>query len=118
MMRTTGLGLVVGMAAGTAAWADLSGTYDVAGTNPAGAAYAGTAEIAQTPEACVIVWATAEGTSEGVCMVDGDRLAAAYVIGDALGLLIYTVGEDGTLSGTWSMAGQAAAGTEILTPQQ
>ena len=42
--------------------------------------------------------------------------AAAYVLQDAIGLIVYKVMEDGTLDGLWTIAGKEGNGTEVLTP--
>jgi len=50
-------------------------------------------------------------------MRDGNALAVGYTLGEAVGLGIYLIGDDGVLNGSWTIAGQAGAGTEVLTPQ-
>lgn len=97
---------------------DIGGSYAVEGTNLNGTTYSGTAEITITSETtCAIAWTTADVTSEGVCMRNGNAFSAAYMLGDAVGLLIYQVMEDGTLDGIWTLAGMDGVGYETLTPQ-
>ena len=117
-------GLVTGVMAGTialasGAWAaPIGGTYSVESTNLNGSPYTDMVEItAPSDAACEIVWTTTGGSSQGVCMRDGNALAAGYRIGDGVGLVIYLIEENGTLEGHWTVAGQPGAGTEVLTPQ-
>jgi len=98
--------------------AEIGGVYDIKGTNLDGSAYGGTAEIKVTSDStCEIYWTTGGSTSQGICMLDGNALAAAYVMGKAIGLVVYLVQDDGVLDGTWTIAGQNGRGTEVLTPQ-
>lgn len=95
-----------------------AGTYDVEGTNLDGSTYGGTATIALTSETtCSIEWSTGSTTSSGICMLYDNAFAAAYVLGDAVGLVVYEVKSDGTLHGAWTISGKDGSGTEVLTPQ-
>ena len=98
---------------------ELTGIYTVAGKNPDGSNYNGTATIAGTAGGvCGITWTIGSGqSSQAFCMRQGEVLGAAYVIGDSIGLVIYRLGADGVLDGTWSIAGQEGIGEERLTPQ-
>jgi hypothetical protein len=95
----------------------IGGHYTTAGTNLDGSPYGGTVEITLTSETtCTIHWITGSSTSDGICSRNGNAFAAAYVLGDAFGLVVYKVLEDGTLDGLWTIAGQGGNGTEVLTP--
>jgi hypothetical protein len=95
-----------------------AGVYDYHGTNPNGSPYSGTAKIAITSDTtCTIVWKSGDTPSYGICMRDSDSFAAAYKMGADIGLVIYKIGDGGTLTGTWTIAGQSGAGTEVLTPE-
>lgn len=95
-----------------------AGTYNVEGTNLDGSAYKGTANISLTSETtCAIEWKTGSTTSNGICMLYGDSFAAGYVLGKAVGLVVYTVNDDGSLEGAWTISGKDGSGTENLTPQ-
>jgi len=95
-----------------------AGTYASKGTNLDGSSYAGTATIAITSDTtCTIEWKSGDKPTSGICMRDADSFTAAYKMGSAVGLAIYKIGEDGTLTGVWTIAGESGAGTEILTPQ-
>jgi len=112
------LSAVVVVAAATSAGAQTvnAGKYTVEGTNLDGSSYSGTAEITPASETtCVIEWDTAGVKSTGVCMLNGNAFAAAYVLGDALGLIVYKVNGDGSLDGTWTITGKDGSGTETLT---
>ncbi|QPC87992.1 hypothetical protein GA830_15460 [Mesorhizobium sp. NBSH29] len=110
--------LLAGMLAVPAAAASFGGKYDVAGTNADGSSYEGTAEIVLTSDTtCVIHWETGGTTSDGICSRNGDAFAAAYVLGEEVGLVVYQVTEDGTLDGLWTITGKDGNGTEVLTPQ-
>jgi hypothetical protein len=100
-----------------AAAQSIGGSYTTAGTNLDGSRYSGTVEITLTSETtCTIHWITGSSTSDGICSRNGDAFAAAYVLGDAFGLVVYKVLQDGTLDGLWTIAGQGGNGTEVLTP--
>jgi len=110
--------LGLAMAAPATAQTVNAGKYAVEGTNLDGSAYSGTAEITLASETtCVIEWETNGTKSSGVCMPNGDAFAAAYVLGDALGLVVYKVNGDGTLEGAWTITGKDGSGTETLTAQ-
>lgn len=102
---------------GSAMAVDVGGRYAVDGTNFDGSRYGGTAEITLTSETtCNIAWETGS-TARGICMRNGDTFAASYVMGEAIGLVIYSIESDGSLEGLWTVAGQDGVGTEILTPR-
>jgi hypothetical protein len=95
----------------------IGGTYKVEGTNFDGSPYTGTAEITLTSSTtCVIHWETGGSTSDGICSRNAEAFAAAYKLGDAIGLVVYKVMEDGTLEGLWTIAGKEGNGTEKLIP--
>jgi hypothetical protein len=95
----------------------LSGTYDVRGTNFDGSSYRGVAKITVTTrDTCRIVWDTGSEAA-GICMRNGPAFAASYVMGNAIGLVIYRVRDDGVLEGLWTIADTEGYGTEVLTPR-
>lgn len=100
-----------------AAAQSIGGTYQVQGTNFDGSPYTGTAEITLTSETtCVIHWETGGSSSEGICMRNNDAFSAGYVMGDAIGLVVYKVNQDGSMQGLWTIAGKSGNGTENLIP--
>ncbi len=106
--------LLGGMTAASAQ--DIGGTYRVAGTNANGSTYGGTAVIVATSRnTCRIEW-NVGSTSTGICMRYNNAFSAGYVLGNAVGLVIYQVYPDGHMEGIWTVADQGGVGTEILTP--
>lgn len=104
---------------GAAAAQDIGGHYTTEGTNLDGSPYSGTADITITSETtCEIHWTTGATTSQGICMRNDNAFSAAYVLGDAIGLVIYLVQEDGSMQGLWTIAGKDGNGTENLTPAE
>jgi len=100
-----------------AAAQSIGGKYNVEGTNLDGSPYNGTAEITLTSDTtCVIEWVTGGSTSQGICMRNDDAFSAGYVLGEAIGLVVYKVSEDGSMEGLWTIAGKSGNGTEHLTP--
>ena len=105
------------MAAQGVAAQDVGGHYSVKGTNLDGSTYEGEAQITATSDVtCEIVWTTGGSTSSGICMRDGNAFSAGYELNGKVGLVIYLIQKDGSLDGTWTVAGVNAVGTEILTP--
>lgn len=119
-MRLIGMTLVSLLAVcAPVAAQSIGGTYRIDGTNFDGSRYGGTARIVITSNTtCEIFWDTGGGaTAEGICMRNGPAFTAAYVMGNAIGLVIYEILPDGTLDGLWTVAGQRGNGTEVLTPR-
>ena len=99
--------------------ADVGGSYRAKGTNFDGSPYSGTATITPSSKTtCRIEWKTAGTSSAGFCMLAGGALAAAYKLGDAVGLVLYKLEPDGSLSGVWTIADKSGSGTETLTPEK
>ena len=97
--------------------ADVGGHYTVTGTNFDGSKYDGTADITvSSSTTCRITWHTGDTNSSGICMRVNDILVAGYVLEGEVGLVAYTVKDDGTLDGIWTMADKDGAGTDVLTP--
>jgi hypothetical protein len=95
----------------------LHSTYDCSGTNPDGSKYTGTATVKVISEATFTVrWKIGDATYQGFGMRNGDTLAATYTLDGEPGLIIYKVGDDGTLKGVWVVRGKDDVGTERLTP--
>ncbi|MDP4034512.1 MAG: hypothetical protein Q8P60_16980 [Pseudorhodobacter sp.] len=104
--------------ASTAGAQDIGGSYLIQGRNFDGSAYGGQAEIVRTSDVtCEIYWTTGSTTSQGICMRSGDVFSAAYKLGSAVGLVIYRIGQNGVLDGTWTVAGSNGVGYELLLPQ-
>ena len=119
-MRTAVLAAACLAASVVTASADgLGGTYRVAGKNFDGSHYSGTAEITITSNTtCKINWKIGSDVWRGICMRNGSTFAAGYRLGNAVGLVIYDIKEDGTLEGLWTIAEKSGVGTETLTPMK
>jgi hypothetical protein len=117
-MRMVAGAVVMGLAcSGMAAAQDVGGRYLVQGTGFDGGAYAGEAQISVTSDVtCKIEWNTGGQYSEGICMRSGNVLAAAYVISERAGMIIYTINADRSMQGQWTIAGMDGVGTETLYP--
>jgi hypothetical protein len=100
-----------------AAAQSIGGQYTTQGTNLDGSPYSGSAEITLTSETtCEIKWATGSTEASGICMRNDGSFAAGYELNGEIGLVIYKIAADGTLSGLWTVAGKEGNGTEVLTP--
>jgi hypothetical protein len=101
----------------TASAQSVGGRYQAQGTNFDGSPYSGTATISRSSNTtCRIEWKTGGTSSSGFCMLSNGALAAAYKLGNAVGLILYDVQADGSLKGIWTIADKSGAGTENLTP--
>lgn len=111
-----GMAVLLGLSASVQAQ-EIGGMYQVEGTNLDGSQYTGTARIDVTSSTtCRIEWDTGT-TSRGICMVNQNAFAAAYVFENGtIGLVVYELMPSGTLDGVWTIADTAGAGTETLTP--
>lgn len=104
--------------AGSAVAQDIVGVYTVQGTNPDGTTYAGLAEIVPLSDVtCEVTWSTGGQETTGICMRYHNAFAAAYPLNEDIGLLIYEILADGSMQGTWTIAGSDGVGTELLIPQ-
>jgi hypothetical protein len=111
--------LATALLAGAVQAQTVGGIYNVAGTNPDGSAYTGTAQITPSSGAtCRIAWTTGPTTSDGVCMLANKALAAFYKLGDDFGLVVYELQPDGSLKGYWTIADKDGVGGEVLTPRK
>jgi hypothetical protein len=117
-MRTFRFTLMLLVASATTASAQsVGGRYAVSGTNFNGSGYSGTAVITRSSNTtCHVHWTTGPTTSEGICMLANRSFAAAYKLGDAIGLVVYELQPDGSLVGVWTIADKSGSGTETLTP--
>jgi hypothetical protein len=92
--------------------------YTVAGTNPNGSRYSGTADIDVISNTTFqISWhIKGTGSSNGFGMRMGDTLSVTYLLGSAPGLATYRANGDGSFHGIWAIRGHDGNGTEVLTP--
>ena len=94
------------------------GFYDVVGTNPDGTPYAGVLQLAQAGLAAwQVAWNVEGNRFAGYGMSNGTTFAVGFTLQNRPGLGIYTIAEDGVLTGQWTLVGSSAIGTETLTPR-
>jgi hypothetical protein len=97
----------------------LASTYDEVGTNPNGSKYTGTATVEIISDTTFkIRWKIGSTTYSGFGMRMNDTLAATYMVDGEPGLIVYKVGDDGTLDGLWAIRGQNGNGTDRLIPRK
>jgi hypothetical protein len=97
----------------------LASTYDEVGTNPDGSKYTGTANVEILSDTTFAIrWKIGNTVYSGFGIRRNDTLAATYTVNGQPGLIIYQVGDDGTLTGLWSIRGQNGSGTDRLTPRK
>ncbi len=96
------------------AWADPSGTYAVAGTNPDASAYTGSVVLTKTGDTFKVVWTIGSNTVTGTAVGNDDILSIGYATGTQPGVGLF-VKESGKWTGVWSYLGQEAVGSETWT---
>lgn len=117
MTRMLAAALVLAFLQSGAMAQDIGGSYHVSGTNLDGSKYGGDATITlQSDVTCSIRWNTGGAGADGICMRDKGVFVAAYVMGNSVGLVVYDILPDGTLSGRWTITGETGVGTEVLSP--
>src|ERR1700730_512326 len=96
---------------------DISGKYNVAGSNPNGAMYKGTLVIVPRGDVYQFRWDA--GTQyDGIGVANANVVAVAFTSGgngNGCGVVDYTIQDSGALEGTWGYWGVNQAGTETAT---
>lgn len=91
------------------------GVYIATGVDAAGHEYRRAVDIEQHRDRFTVTWVAAEVVGQaiileptwvGVGIATGDTLSVSFVAEDALGIIVYKLGEDGQLSGRWTLAGE------------
>jgi hypothetical protein len=93
---------------------DISGNYDIAGTNEDGAAYEGQLQVLKHGSVYQFRW-IAGNQYDGVGVINGNTVAVAYTDGadgTGCGVVSYRTLANGTLDGVWGMWGVNQSGTE------
>jgi hypothetical protein len=96
------------------------GKYDCTGTDLSGLKYTASVTIKKNGDAYLLEWESPDGQAfVGVGIVSDDKLAVSWLNQRVIGVMLYTIQKDGTLSGTWSVLGdrRGRVATEILTPK-
>jgi hypothetical protein len=124
MVKTVLVGLAILALIGSASAApdtktpetNLVGVYACEGTNPDGKTYSGIVEIIKHRDAYLIRWTMPdESQVVGVGIFTGGMLSVSY-FGGTPSLVVYSIAENGRLTGTWTAVGaEGALFTETLT---
>jgi|GEM_PF-3954768 len=115
-IRTTAFAALIATSSIDAAAGDIAGRYRAECTLPGGSPCSpATAEIEMTSErTCRIKWSSGEG---GVCILDGTKFSAAYIIHGKSGLGVYDITPDGSIEGVFiDDVHGIGFGKEKLTP--
>ena len=113
-----GLVLTAGFPSFVLAENGLEGRYTVTGIENDGVnSYQDQAVLTISPEGeCELDYGAAPDVLKGICLIDGEFIAASSVMGGHwLGL--FRRQADGSLSGVWRIEGEPGQGTERLVPQ-
>ena len=106
-------------AAPSAAAKDISGSYDVAGTNESGGgAYKGTLDVKSRGDVYQFSWTSGTNTYDGVGVQTGNNVAVAFTEGadgKGCGVVLYSIGADGTLDGKAGYWGNNSSESETAT---
>lgn len=97
--------------------ANISGKYNITGTNPNGAVYKGTLDVIAHGDVYQFRW-NAGSQYDGVGIVNGDVTAVSFTSGEngeGCGVVDYVIQSDGTLDGKWGYWGVNEGGTERAT---
>jgi hypothetical protein len=91
------------------------GVYIASGVDAEGNQYRRAVDIERNGDRFTVTWVAAavvgqavilEPTWVGVGIATGDTLSVSLVAEDTLGVMVYTLGGDGQLSGRWTLAGE------------
>jgi hypothetical protein len=119
-VRTAVFGLVL-LASGVATAepappSDLAGTYACEGANPDGSAYTAVVQIVKLADTYLVRWVQEDGDDVVGIGIHRDGVLAVSYFGGTPVIVVYSVGADGTLGGTWTMGGrEGSVFEEILT---
>lgn len=95
---------------------DLTGSYNITGTNEGGSgAYSGTLSVTKRGDVYQFTWDTAGKKFDGVGVRTANTVAVAFAEGEhgaGCGVILYRIGEGGTLDGTAGYWGTNASETE------
>lgn len=94
--------------------ADLSGSWNVAGTNPDGSTYSGTVMLTRNGPVYDCLQIIGEAQIACTTMQSGNNIATVY---DGAAISLYQLRPDGTIAGAWTVLGANVTGEEIWTRQ-
>jgi|GEM_PF-2296004 len=90
---------------------NISGAHNIAGTNPDGTTYTGTAQVTADNQVHTVDY-NINGTFPGVGIMRGNVVAVGFG-GETCSVASYFVYPDGTLVGLWSLVGTNVANSEV-----
>lgn len=93
---------------------DMTGEYVMEGANPGGSGrYTGRVALALTGDTYQVAWIIGKARHVGTGIVTGDTLSVVYQQdANNLGIAVYKIGSDGTLTGRWTVLGGKKVGSE------
>ncbi|HKP68259.1 MAG TPA: hypothetical protein VJV05_03180 [Pyrinomonadaceae bacterium] len=98
---------------------DISGSYEVSGTNESGGgAYNGTLNVKSRGDVYQFSWTSGTNTYDGVGVQTGNNVAVAFTEGadgKGCGVVLYSIGADGTLDGKAGYWGNNSSESETAT---
>ena len=98
---------------------DISGNYDVTGTNEGGGgAYKGTLVVKSHGDVYQFSWTSGSNTYDGVGVQNGNNIGVAFTEGTegkGCGVVLYKIGSDGTLDGKAGYWGTDSSESETAT---
>jgi len=94
---------------------DLTGLYNVKGTNPDNSPYEGTLQISKNGDVYEGVWQTGNLTYDGTAIREGNYLVFAFADAERtwFGVCLYQIEKSGALNGIWASYSVDGIGTEI-----
>jgi hypothetical protein len=96
---------------------NISGKYNIVGTNPSGTIYRGQLEVIKHGDVYQFRW-NAGNQYDGVGVQNGKVVAVAFASGangKGCGVVDYDIASDGSLDGKWGYWGTNESGTETAT---
>jgi hypothetical protein len=116
-MRAIILFTVIGLALAGGAFADVAGSYTGSGTNPDGSGYDTEVVITKTGQTYSVQWYFDGNLGyDGVGIMKNGLFCVGFANPDGYGVVVYEVGDDGSLVGVWTGPGAEKLGSEKLTP--
>ena len=117
-MKSIAFAAIAMLAFALPAQAQRNGTYNVDGTDMAGAKYQGTVQLQSTGrETWRVTWRIGGETTNGVGVLSNGVLAVGYTHARDIGAVAYIVNADGTLSGRFTQGREGGVGTERWMPR-
>jgi hypothetical protein len=95
---------------------DVTGKWLIAeGRAQGGSSYTGTVTISKKDAVFDIAWEISGTSYEGIGLQYANRLYVGWGSGGGMGIVVYRLRPDGSMTGEWSTYGETALGTETAT---